>query len=170
MVFLRPDFRVNGAKELQLGYGFALPRVLARSMGRNARRAQFSAAEAYSVSLLIFAIHYIFLARMLIALFAAPSLASILTLLLLPLATWIYFLVLYYAISLALRMFRKCGILASLPNNRFQSIIISALTTLIALFFLRADALWLRTLGSLWLGLLFLNLLAMAAEKLADAN
>jgi hypothetical protein len=170
MVFLRPDFLVNGAEQLELGYGFALPRLLVRLAGKRVRRTQFSALEAYAIGLLVFATHYIFLARLLIIPLVRPGWPLVLVLSLLPIATWIYFVLLYYAISLVLRIFRRFGLFVSLPNNHFQSVIITALTTLVALLFLRADAFWLKSVGGFWLGLLLLNLLAIAAEKLADAN
>ena len=169
MVLLRPDFPVSDVEQLELGYGFALPRVLARLVGKRVGQAQFSAVEAYSVCLLVSAMHYIFLAR-LITPFVRPGWPLALLLLLLPIATWIYFLFLYYAISLVLRVFRKFELFGSLPNNRFQSVIITGLTTLVALLFLRVEAFWLKSLGGFWLGLLLLNLLAIAVEKRADAN
>ncbi|HEY2713271.1 MAG TPA: hypothetical protein VGI60_12210 [Chthoniobacterales bacterium] len=161
---------MSSADQLELGYGFALPRMLARLAGKRVRQAQFSALEAYAVCLLIFATHYIFLTRLLIIPLVRPGWSLVLGLSLLPIATWVYLLLLYYAISLVLRIFRKFGLFVSLPNNHFQSVIITALTTLVALLFLGADAFWLKSLGGFWLGLVLLNLLAIAAEKLAHAN
>ena len=161
---------MSGVERFGLGYGFALPRMVARTAGRPVRRAQFSAVESYGVCLLVFAIHCIFLAQLLSVQLKAISWLRILVLLLLPLLTWIYFLLLYYVISLVLQLLRKFRLFVSWPNNRFQSLVLIALTAFIALRFLRSNTSWLILLGWFWLGLLLLNLLALAAEKVLDAK
>ena len=169
MVFVSPDLWVKNATRPELGYKFALPRLLARSAGRKVRRAQFSAGEAYSLGLLVFGLHCVFAARAILP-FVRTTALQALALLFLPFAIWIAFLFLYYMNSLVLALLRRAGLFAIVPNNQFQHVVISTLTTLIALAFLREESSWIRSLGVLWLALLAFNLFAIVLEKFLDES
>ena len=54
---------VVSASGREIGYAFALPRLIARLGGRHARRAEFSRWEAYGLGILVFGISCVFVAR-----------------------------------------------------------------------------------------------------------
>ena len=151
----------------QLGYAFALSRLVARLAGRKARRAEFSSTEAYGLGILVFAIGFVFVARALLPI-VRPFALYLLVLFFLPFAIWIAFLLLYYLNSLVIAVFRRLGLYAAATNNPFQHIVIMSLTTLFALHFLHAERDWVKSLGVFWLGLLSLNLLSIFLEKMLD--
>lgn len=149
----------------QIGYAFALPRLLARLAGRKPRRAEFSGAEAYGLGMLVFGMSCIFVGRALLPM-AGPFVLSLLVFLLVPFAVWIALLLLYYLNSLVAALLRRLGFYSAVTNNPFQHVVIMSLTTLIALHFLRDECAWVRWSGIFWLGLLSLNVLAILGEKL----
>jgi len=150
-----------------VGYAFALSRLAARSTGRKPRRAEFSGAEAYGLSLLIFGICCVFVARALLP-FVRPMAFYLMVLIILPFAIWIAFLLLYYLNSLAIALLRRVGWYNALTNNPFQHVVIMSLISLIAFYFLFEEPAWVKSLGIFWLGLLSLNLLSILIEKFLD--
>lgn len=161
MVFVSPYFPVSRDEEPERGYAFALPRLVARLAGRKVRRAEFSKLEAYGVCFLVFGISNLFVARALLPLLGSPVLQW-LVLLLLPFAMWAAFLLFYYLVSLVIAIFRRLGFYRATTNNSFQHVVIMTLTTGLALVLVRDDCDAVKSLGFLWLGLLGLNLLAIA--------
>ena len=161
MVFAGSYFPVSRGQEPELGYAFALPRLVARLAGRKVRRAEFSRLEAYGVCLLVFGISNLFVARALLPLLGSLVLQW-LVVFLLPFAMWAAFLLLYYLVSLVIAVFRRLGFYRATTNNSFQHIVIMTLTTLLALALVRDECDGVKSLGFLWLGLLALNLLAIA--------
>ena len=158
---------MNGGKKTELGYAFALPRLVARLAGRKVRRAEFSSGEAYGVGVLVFGVSCVFVARALFPL--VRSLAwQLLVLFLLPFAMWAAYLLLYYVNSLVAAFLRKLRIYAAVTNNPFQHVVIMSLTTILAVILVRDQTDWMRSLGAFWLALLALNLLAIFLEKLLD--
>lgn len=149
----------------QIGYAFALPRVVARRGGRNVRQAEFSRWEAYGLGILVFGMSCVFVARLFLP-FVRPALLQVLVLFLLPFAIWVAFLILYYLNFLTIGVLRRLGLYAALTNNPLQHAVIMALITGIALHFLHDECTWVKSLGIFWLGLLFLNLLSILIEKL----
>jgi len=143
----------------ELGYAFALPRLVARLAGRKARRAEFSGLEAYGLSVLVFAICCVWAGRALFPL-VRPVLVRLFILVLLPVGIWAAFLILYYLVSLVIALCRRLGICAAVTNSTFQHIVIMLLTTLLAFQLVSAESGWVRSLGIGWLGLVGLNLLA----------
>lgn len=160
---------MNDPATRQIGYAFALPRLVARLAGRKPRRAEFSGAEAYGLGILVFGISCVFVARALLPM-VRPFALYLLVLFFLPFAIWIAFLLLYYLNSLVIALFRKLGLFSAVTNNPFQHVVIMSLTTGIACFFLRDECDWVKSLGVFWLGLLSLNVFSIFVEKLFDES
>ena len=152
----------------QTGYAFALPRLAARLVGRTVRRAELSRWEAYGLGILVFGMSCVFALRLLWPA-VGPVFLQDLVLILLPIAIWIAFLILYYLNSLVVALLRGLGLYAAPTNNPFQHVVIMALTTAIAFWFLRDECDWVKALGVFWLGLLSLNLLSILVEKLIES-
>ncbi|MGH8093666.1 MAG: hypothetical protein ACREIF_09365 [Chthoniobacterales bacterium] len=151
----------------QTGYVFALPRLVARLAGGEVRRAEFSAAEAYGLAVLVFGISCVFVGRTLLPL-VRPLVSQALVLFLLPFAIWAAYLLLYYLNSLVIAFLRKLRLYPVKANRPFQHVVITSLTTLLALLLVRDETGWMRSLGIFWLGLLLLNILSIFLEKLFD--
>jgi hypothetical protein len=148
-----------------LGYAFALPRFLARLAGRPVRQAEFSRWEAYGLGILVFGISCVFVARLILPL-VRPGIWQALFLFLLPPAMWMAYLLLYFINAQVVALLRRRGFYSAPTNNPFQHFVIMSLTTWLALLFLRDGCDWVKSLGVLWLGLLFCNLLATVILKL----
>jgi hypothetical protein len=160
---------MNGSEEHEVGYWFALPRLVAHWGGRTVRRAEWSRVEAYGLGLLVFAIGCVFLGRALFQ-FVRPGPLQLLCLLVTPVATWIVCLLLYCVNWLLAGLLRRLGLYSARTNNPLQSLVIISLVTLLAALFLRDEAVWLRSLGIFWLGLVALNLLATVILRLRHEN
>jgi hypothetical protein len=160
---------MNDPATRQIGYAFALPRLVARLAGHKPRRAEFSGAEAYGLGILVFGFSYVFVARALLPIVRSFVL-YLLVLFALPFAIWVAFLLLYYLNSLVIALFRKLGLYAAVTNTPFQHVIIMSLTTGVAFFFLRDECDWVKSLGIFWLGLVCLNVLSIFVEKLLDES
>jgi hypothetical protein len=148
-----------------LGYAFALPRLVARLAGRRVRRAEFSRWEAYGFGILVFGISCVFAARLILP-FVRPGIWQALFLFFLPPAMWVAYLLLYFINARIVALLRRLGFYSAPTNNPFQHFVIMSLTTMLALLFLQDASTWLKSLGALWLALLFCNLLAIVILKL----
>ncbi len=155
---------MNDPAPNQIGYAFALPRLAALLAGRKVRRAEFSRWEAYGLGILVFGVSCVFVARELLP-FVRPVLLRGLVLFLIPFAIWVAFLILYYLNSLAIAVLRRLGLYSAPTNNPFQHFVIMAITSGIALSFLRDECVGVKSLGVFWLGLLGLNILSILIEK-----
>ena len=156
---------MNEPATTQIGYAFALPRLVARIAGRKVRRAEFSAGEAYGLGILVFGMSCVLVARLLFP-FVRPVVLQGFFLCLLPFAVWVAFLLLYYLNFLVISVLRRLGFYSAITNNPFQHTVIMSLITGIACSFLRDECDWVKSLGVFWLGLLSFNLLAILVEKL----
>jgi hypothetical protein len=152
-----------------VGYAFALPRLVARLAGREVRRVPWSRWEAYGVGILVFGMSCAFAARILLPL-VRPVFWRLLTLIVLPFAMWVAWLLLYYVVSLVIGVFRKFGLYSDATNNPFQHVVIISLMTLVAALFTRDEMVWMRSLGALWLVLVALNLLSILTLKILDES
>jgi hypothetical protein len=169
MVFVSPDLSeamkdAGSASGREIGYAFALPRLIAHLGGRHARRAELSRGEAYGLGILVFGISCVFVAHALLPI-VRPKFVQLLALLLLPFAIWVAFLLLYYVNSLMTALLRRLGLYSSRTNIPFQHFVIMTLVTLLAARLLRDESVWMRSLGIFWLGLLGLNLLSIVLLK-----
>ena len=147
-------------KEENLGYAFALPRMLARALGRHPRRAEFSRWEAYGLGILVFGMSGVFAARLALPL-VRPGFLTVVVLFLLPFALWLAFLLLYFVNAQVIALFRRLGLYEAPTNNPFQHFVIMTWTTGLALLFLRDENGWLKSLGIFWFALLLSNLCAI---------
>jgi hypothetical protein len=141
------------------GFWFALPRLLARLTGRKVRRAQWSAVEAYGLGWLVFLFPCVFFWREQLAV-VRPIFWQIVLFVLIPLAVWIGWLLLYFFVWLLAGLLRQLGLFSRLTNNPLQSFFIILIVSVLALLFLRDEQFWLRSLGMFWLGLVALNFCA----------
>ncbi len=155
---------MNATATGHVGYAFALPRLVARLAGREARRAELCRWEAYGFGILVFGMSCVFAARLLLP-FVRPGLLQGLVLLLVPFAVWLAFLPLYFVNARVAALLRRLGLYSAPTNNSLQHFAFMALTSGIALLFLRDECDWIKSLGVFWLGLLFCNLLAIVILK-----
>jgi hypothetical protein len=156
---------MNDSPVRQIGYAFALPRLVARLGGRKVRRAELSRWEAYGVGLLVFGISCVFVGRALLSIVRPPPL-QLLIALLLPFGIWVAFLILYFLNWLISRFLRQLGLYSAPTNNPFQHFAIMSLITLLAALLVNDECDWVKSLGIFWLGLLALNLLSLLVLKL----
>ena len=153
----------------ELGYAFALPRLIARLGGHDARRAELSRWEAYGLGILVFGISCVFAAHAFLP-FVRPLVLRYLILFLLPFAMWVAFLLLYYLNSLVIVLLRRLGLYSAVTNNPFQHFVVILLISLLAALLVRNEIGWIRSLGAFWLGLICLNLLSIVILKLLHEN
>ncbi|CAN5481214.1 hypothetical protein BH20VER3_BH20VER3_21310 [soil metagenome] len=149
----------------EVGYKFALPRLIARIGGRPVPRSELCRWEIYGLGFLVFGLNGIFAGRAFLPLVRSFP-ARILFLCLLPFALWIAFLLLYYVDALVVAGLRRLGLYHAITNKPFQSLVIMVLTTGLAAILIRDETGWMRSLGALWCGLLLLNLLAFVTLKI----
>jgi hypothetical protein len=164
MVFVRPGVPVGKMKP-PLGFAFACSRLVARLGGREVCRAKWSGLEAYGVGLLVFGISWVCAAHA-IPLFVRRLALQIVIFVTLPVLLWLIYLLLYYLISLGVRLFRRLGLYSAPTNDPIQHSFFVLLTTFLSFSLLRSESVWLESLGGLWLVLLALNLLSIVVEKL----
>ena len=90
-------------------------------------------------------------------------------LLLVPLAmlVWLFWLVLFYINSLAIRLLRTLGFVQSLPDRYAQSFLVELTTTAFAAELLRSTS-WARVVGAIWMTAVVLNLSAAALLTLKE--
>ncbi|MBA3651545.1 MAG: hypothetical protein H0W66_08735 [Chthoniobacterales bacterium] len=158
---------MSGGQNRDVGYWFALPRLMAHLAGRKVRRAEFSRGEAYGLGLLVFGIGCVFLAHALLAV-VRPWPMRFLCLLITPVAIWIACLLVYFVNWLLAGLLRSLGLYSAPTNNPLQSVMIISLITLLALLLLRDESGWLQSLGAFWLALLALNLLSAVILRIRD--
>jgi hypothetical protein len=147
---------------------FSLFRVIAMLRGGDARRAESNGFEAWLIGLMIYSIHYVFFAALLI-----PSHLELwmTALLLVALAFWIwlFWLLLLYINSVIIKFFRMCGVFYTLPIRRAQSILWGISTTAMACVLLeRSPAL--REVGAIWLVAVAMNLIAALVLSFSNAS
>ena len=136
---------------------FALPRLVAKIAGGNARRTDSHWLEANAVGAAIHAIVYLFFARWLLNGLATWQQAA----LLLPLVivVLLFWMLLFRIQSLMIKAVQGAGMLRDLPAWRVQGVLIGIVTTAFA-WELIGDGWWMRVLGCFWIGAVSLNLLA----------
>jgi hypothetical protein len=134
--------------------------------GGSASRAESNAVEAWLVGLMVYLIHYLFFAALLIP---SSLTAWRKTLLLLALAfwVWLFWLLFLYLNSLIIRLLHLCGFFRAVPNRRLQSALWGILTTAMAWTLLEGSPA-LREVGAIWLVAVAMNL--AAAIILAFSN
>jgi hypothetical protein len=158
---------MNDSATREIGYAFALPRLVARLGGRKVRRAELSRWEAYGMGLLVFGISCVFVARAILPI-VRPLPLQLFVALLLPFAIWIVFLIVYFVNWLIVTFLRQLGLYSAMTNNPFQHFVIMSLITLLAARLVWDESGWLKSLGLFWLGLVALNWLSIACLKILN--
>ena len=146
-----PDSRGN------VGYYFALPRLLARARGHSAERSEQNWLEANLVGALVHGITFIFAARLLVDNRAIwQQVVLLVPLALLVCAWWSLF---FYLNALFLKLLRAASLMRSMPDRRAQSLLVGIATTLLAWQLVAAGS-WMQVPGLIWIIAVALNLVA----------
>ncbi len=145
---------------------FSLFRMLALFRGGDARRAESNGFEAWLLGLMIYSIHYLFFATLLIP----PHLETWPRALLL-IATafwiWLFWMLLLYINSVIIQALRIGGLFRTIPIRRAQSILWGIYTTAMAGALLNGSPA-LRELGAIWLVAVAMNLAAAIVLTFSD--
>ena len=146
---------------------FSLFRVIAMLRGGDARRAESNGFEALLVGLMMYSIHYLFFATLLIPSNLEPWLTALL-LVALAFWIWLFWLLLLYINSVIVKVLRACGLFRTIPIRRAQSILWGISTTAMALELLKCSP-WMRELGAIWLVAVAMNLVSAVVLAFSDA-
>jgi hypothetical protein len=167
MVFARSDLSraMSHSTAREIGYAFALPRLVARLGGRKVRRAELSRGEAYGVGLLVFGIGCVFAARAILPV-VRPLPWQLVIALFMPFAIWIAFLLLYFVNWLIVAFLRRLDLYSGRTNNSFQHFVIISLITFLAFRLAQDESGWLKSLGIFWLGLVGANLFSIVILRI----
>lgn len=139
------------------GNYFALPRLLRKLRGENAKRSEGNWMEAYFVGIIIYLISYLFFAQFLVASLRPWALGP--ALLGLVFAMWIFWLLALYVNSLVVKLCWVSGLFTDLSANRVQSVLIVILTSAFAAQLMTAGP-WTLWIGIIWIAAVALNLSA----------
>ena len=138
---------------------FALPRLIAMMRGADGRRAENNGTEAWTASLAIYLINYLFFAQFMptdLKLWqTALSLAALVFL------VWFFWVLVLHFNSLIIKLLRLIGLFRSIPIRRAQSILLGTLATAMA-FHLLSRGSWIGEVASIWLVAVAMNLTAAA--------
>ena len=146
---------------------FSLFRVMAMLRGGDARRAESNGFEARLVGLMMYSIHYLFFATLLIPSNLEPWLTALL-LVALAFWIWLFWLLLLYLNSVIVKVLRAVGFSRTIPIRRIQSISWGIVTTAMALELLQCSP-WMRELGAIWLVAAAMNMTSALVLALSNA-
>lgn len=147
---------------------FSLFRLLALLRGGDARRAESNGFEAWLVGLMVYAIHYLFFATLLIPSHLEPWLTALLFVAL-AFWVWLFWLLLFYINSVIIKFLHLSGLFRTIPTRRVQSILWGISTTAMACALLKGSP-WLHEVGALWLVAVAMNLAAAVLLAFSDAT
>jgi hypothetical protein len=136
---------------------FALPRLLAKTRGGNATRAEQNSVEAWSVNLAIYLISYFYFAGFVPAL--VGGLWRWLIFVALVFLVFLFWLLVLHFNSLVLKLARLIGLPRSLPIRRGQALLIVTTATAMSFALLGRGALA-GEIGAIWLVAIAMNLVA----------
>lgn len=139
---------------------FALPRLIARLRGEDAGRAENNGLEANVVGTAVHLIVYLFMVRLFLA--GLPPVRQSLLAIPVAIATWLFWLCLFYINSLIIRLLRSVGMLRAMPDRRAQSLLVGVMGTLFAARLIFSGS-WMSVIGWLWIAAVSVNLAAAAA-------
>ncbi len=142
------------------GFGLSLPRMFLWLNGKDPRRAERSAIEAYAVGTFMYLLSYLSAAQLILRRIdsAALRLAGLILLLFI---IWLFWLLLLYVNSILILLLRRIGLHKGLSNTAPQSVLLTTLATIFAFYLARNDS-WTGWLGLAWMFLVFLNLVSIA--------
>jgi hypothetical protein len=147
---------------------FSLFRAIALLRGGDAVRAESNGFEGWLVGLMIYSIHYLFFAALLVPAHLEPWMTALL-LITLAFWIWLFWLFLLYLNSVIIKLLRICGLFSALPIRRAQSILWGISTTAMACMLLKSSPA-LRELGAIWLVAVAMNLVAALILTFSDAT
>ena len=145
---------------------FPLFRLIAMLRGGSASRAESNAVEAWLTGLMVYLIHYLFFAALLIPSHHSAWLTALL-LVALAFWVWLFWLLLLYLNSVIIHVLHLGGFLRAIPTRRLQSILWGIVTTAMAWTLLKSSPAP-REVGAIWLVAVAMNL--AAAVVLAFSN
>jgi hypothetical protein len=146
---------------------FALPRLLARFRGGSSERAETNGGEAWSASIATYLVSYLFFAQ-----FIPASLGlgpTILSLALLAIPVWLFWLLALYLNSVVIKLLRACGLFRSIPIRRAQSILIAGTASAMSLQLLGGGG-WSAEIAAIWIVAVAMNLAAAAILALRNGD
>lgn len=150
-----------------VGYYFALPRLIASFRARPGRRTEQNALEAHITGTVVHAITFVFAARLLLG--DRPAWQQIMLLLPVALLVWIWWSLFFYVSSLAITLLRSSALLRAMPDRHAQSLIVTIVTTVLASHLAIAGQ-WVAVLGWTWIVAVVFNLAAAAVLALRHAE
>jgi hypothetical protein len=145
---------------------FPLFRLIATLRGGSAARAESNAVEAWLTGLMVYLIHYLFFAALLIP---SNHIAWQTALLLVAVAfwVWLFWLLFLYLNSVIIRVLHLGGLFRAIPTRRLQSILWIILTTAMAWTLLKSSPAP-REAGAIWLVTVAMNLAAAVVLAFSD--
>ena len=146
---------------------FALPRLLAKIAGTNARRTDANWLEANSVGAFIHAVAYVFFARWF--LHGLPTWQQAALLLPLVVVVLLFWMLLFGVQALVIRAIQAAGLLRDLAAWRVQGVLIGIVTTGFAWQLIGGGS-WMRVLGYFWIAAVSLNLLAACILAISNVD
>jgi hypothetical protein len=146
---------------------FSLFRVITMLRGGDARRTESNAFEAWLIGFMIYAIHYLFFATLVIPSNLKPWL-TVLLLVALAFWIWLFWLLLLYVNSVIIKALHVGGVFRAFPTRRAQSILWGISTTAMACALLKSSPA-LRELGAIWLVAVAMNLVSAMILAFSDA-
>jgi len=147
------------------GNYFALPRLLRKFFGKNARRSEGSWGEAHFIGVAVYLISYLFAAHLLLPCLRRWTLVP--ALLSLIFVVWFLWLIVLYLNSLLVKLYWAWGLFTDLSGKRIQSVVIGILTSIFAAELMVAGR-WTRWIGIAWIAAVMLNLSAALLLALND--
>ena len=150
-----------------VGYYFALPRLLASWRGGSIERTEQNGLEAHAIGILVHAITFIFAAQLLLG--GRPAWQQIVLLVPLALLVWAWWSVFFYIASMMMKLLQSVGLMREMPPSRVQSLLVCTTTTVLAWQLIAAGS-WMGALGWIWIIAVALNLAAAALLALTHAD
>ena len=147
---------------------FSLFRVLALLRGGDPTRAESNGFEAWLVSLMVYAIHYLFFATLFIPSHLEPWLTTLLCVAL-AFWVWLFWLLLLYLNSVIIKFLHLGGFFRAIPTRRVQSVLWGISTTAMACVLLKSSPVP-REFGAIWLVAIAMNLIAAVVLAFSDAT
>ncbi|MEP6698316.1 MAG: hypothetical protein ABJB09_01165 [Verrucomicrobiota bacterium] len=147
-----------------LRFYFALPRLLAKITGGDARRSENNGFEAWIVSVATYLICYLFFATRLVPALR-PLWLQIFVSLLLFFAVWFLWVFILHVDAFLIKLIRSSGILRDLPIRRAQSILIMSLSSALAYSLVMAGSI-VSVAALVWLAAVVLNISAAMVLRL----
>lgn len=137
---------------------FALPRLVASLRGRNSARTEKNWLEANVAGAAVMLLSYLAISRLLLPPLPLPAQIAVLPLTVL--ATWIFWLLVFYINAQIIKMLRSVKLLRDLSNARLQSVIAGIIATAFAWWLTSSAPGIFKALGIAWITATCLNLMA----------